>query len=519
MKIDSVTLENFRSYKNRTSVHFDELTVLVGRNDIGKSTILEALEIFFNEKSSVVKVDPGDINVYALKNGGAEFEISVIFSDLPERIILDSSVETTLREEYLLNKDEKLEIVKKYGKSGKPSVYIKALHPTNKACSDLLLKKNSDLKKMVDKEDLFCENKTVNALLRRVIWEKYKNNLDLEEILIEASKEDAKNIYEKIVSYLPVYSLFQADRKNTDGDDEVQDPLKEAVKSIFKNGELQNQLAQIAERVKSELEVVSSRTLSKLREIDPEIASSLKAEIPSVESLKWVDVFKSVSIVGDDEIPINKRGSGVKRLVLLSFFRAQAERAIEGETADGAIVYAIEEPETSQHNVNQKLLIEAIKILAKSKGVQVILTTHSSLLVKMLDISNIRIIYENNGEKCISVPDENVLNYPSLNEVNYLAYGDVSEEYHDELYAFLEFHKCFNQFKCGKKLRKYIKICKEGPKEQMLTLAEYIRHQIHHPENDRNARYTEGELKQSVGEMREFISRNKELFAEKIDFS
>ncbi|MEY8403925.1 AAA family ATPase [Oscillospiraceae bacterium 44-34] len=38
------------------------------------------------------------------------------------------------------------------------------------------------------------------------------------------------------------------------------------------------------------------------------------------------DVFKSVSITSDENIPINKRGSGSKRLILLNFFRAEVER-------------------------------------------------------------------------------------------------------------------------------------------------------------------------------------------------
>ncbi|WP_275532772.1 AAA family ATPase [Lachnoclostridium sp. An131] len=35
-------VKNFRSYKEETVIYFDALTVLVGRNDMGKSTILEA---------------------------------------------------------------------------------------------------------------------------------------------------------------------------------------------------------------------------------------------------------------------------------------------------------------------------------------------------------------------------------------------------------------------------------------------------------------------------------------------
>ncbi|TON15480.1 hypothetical protein CGH62_27270, partial [Vibrio parahaemolyticus] len=48
MKITKLTLKNFRGYRD-VSVDFDEnFNVIIGKNDIGKSTILEALEIFFN---------------------------------------------------------------------------------------------------------------------------------------------------------------------------------------------------------------------------------------------------------------------------------------------------------------------------------------------------------------------------------------------------------------------------------------------------------------------------------------
>ena len=46
MKISSVKIKNFRSYKEEIEIKFDDLTVFVGKNDIGKSTVLEALDIF-----------------------------------------------------------------------------------------------------------------------------------------------------------------------------------------------------------------------------------------------------------------------------------------------------------------------------------------------------------------------------------------------------------------------------------------------------------------------------------------
>ena len=511
MKIDSMKISNFRGYAENTEIKFNDLTVFVGKNDIGKSTVLEALDIFFNEGKGVVKLDKSDVNVENRRNENQETCISVIFKDLPDEIVIDSNVRTTLKDEFLLNEDSKLEVIKKYNNGGYPKVFIKARHPSNSNCKHLLLKKNADLKKIVQQKQIVCENQSVNSLLRKAIWEHYSEDLSLQETEIDASKEDAKKIWDKLSNYMPVYSLFQSDRKNSDGDSEVQDPLKEAVKQIINDEELQQTLASVAKVVETKLKEVSGRTLEKLREMDPAVANSLNPVIPTADKLKWVDVFKAVSISGDEDIPINKRGSGVKRLVLLNFFRAEAERRAE-EGDNTGIIYAIEEPETSQHTENQKKLIEAFKSLSQANNVQVLLTTHSAFIVKHLDFTDIRLITQGDGSNQRVIKDvlPRQLKYPSLNEVNFIAFNEATEEYHDELYGFIDFQGWREEYKRGKPLRPYKQIGRNRKiinTEKILT--EYIRHQIHHPENTHNNKYTEEELLHSINMMREFISRKQ----------
>jgi hypothetical protein len=120
------------------------------------------------------------------------------------------------------------------------------------------------------------------------------------------------------------------------------------------------------------------------------------------------------------------------------------------------IIYAIEEPETSQHSNNQRVLINALKKLAQANHTQVLLTTHSPIIVKELDFENLRLLYKNGNEKQILSVEPAVLQYPSLNEVNYVAYGEVTEEYHNELYGFLEFQHWFNDYKKGRPKRCYL---------------------------------------------------------------
>lgn len=506
MKLHSLKIENFRGYKDEINITFDDLTVFVGKNDIGKSTILEALDIFFNDGKGVAKIEKSDVNIVEAQAGNQDTIMSICFEELPERVVIDTTVETSLQDEYMVNREGYLEVIKKYKNGGTPKVFIKAYHPTNTNCADLLLKKNADLKKIIQTEGIECDGLNVNALMRAAIWNRYSEELQLEEIEIDASKEDAKKIWDKLASYLPVYSLVQSDRKNSDGDNEVQDPLKEAVKQILSDETLQSTLNEVANEVQRKLQEVAERTLEKLREMDADIANSLNPVIPTGQALKWQDVFKGVSISGDEDIPINKRGSGVKRLVLLNFFRGEVERRFnEGDNT--GIIYAIEEPETSQHTDNQRKLIEALKTLSEALNVQVVLTTHSAYIVKQLDFSNLRLIVEENGVKTMKDVLPGQLQYPSLDEVNYVAFGEITEEYHDELYSHIEFQGWKNTYCAGKSTRLYHRQLQNGNvRDEQKVLTEYIRHQIHHPENHLNIKYTLAELQQSIEEMRQFIS-------------
>lgn len=189
----------------------------------------------------------------------------------------------------------------------------------------------------------------------------------------------------------------------------------------------------------------------------------------------------------------------------MNFFRAEVERR-QAETSNSCVIYAIEEPETSQHYGNQRKLIHALQSLAQTPNTQIIITTHSATIVKELGFSNIRIIRMDHAQKVVEHTLPSQLPYPSLNEVNYLAFGEVSEEYHNELYGYLEAQNLFNAYKQGKPLVPYTRVQRNGNTvQEHITLTEYIRHQIHHPENTYNTRFAEQDLEASIIAMRTFI--------------
>lgn len=506
MLIKSVIIENFRGYHTRQVIEFSKLTAFVGKNDVGKSTVLEALDIFFNDGKGAVKLEPSDINAQAKQDANGQnvdIVIGVEFDDLPGQIVIDDNNNTTLAEEYLLNGNQNLTILKRYPNAGKAKVFIWANHPAQEECKGLLYKKQADLRRMTANYD--CDHNK-NAEMRAAIRRQHANELNLTLQEIDASKEDAKNIWEQLGRYMPVYSLFQVDRTNDDKNKEVQDPLKEAVKVIMGSDDIKQKCQEIYDAVMQQLTDVATRTLQKVNEMNPHLANTLHPYMPLSDSLGWNDVFKGVSITGDGDIPINKRGSGVKRLILINFFRAEAERRQQAVNAPG-VIYAIEEPETSQHTDHQKILVNSLLALSQLPNTQVVITTHSSNVLKCLAFDNVRLIRLGaNNEKLIENLASQQLPYRSLNEIAYVAFDEATEEYHDELYNFIESQQWGHDYRQGRATMAYQKIDRHGNQQsQQIVLSEYIRHQIHHGDNNRNIHYTPAQLASSIAQMRQFI--------------
>ena len=107
MRLKRIKLNNFRCYKDETEILVDDLTVFIGKNDSGKSSIFDALEIFFNEPKNCP--DKDDLNVYADDD---VISITCVFEDLPEELVIDATYPTTLKDEYMLNSQGYLEVKK-----------------------------------------------------------------------------------------------------------------------------------------------------------------------------------------------------------------------------------------------------------------------------------------------------------------------------------------------------------------------------------------------------------------------
>lgn len=395
MKLHSLYLKNFRGYREEVINFSENMNVIIGKNDIGKSTLMEALEIFFNgeNKDALVKPEIEDCNVNSTEK---VMEIGACFTFEEEEItIIDSSNPTSLKEEYLLNKDGLLEIRKVWDCSkdkitvSSLKVYLVAHYPKGIDKPLITLKQEElrkELRTIADKiDDYDLINKNKNAEMRKALYKHLVNeDTEFETRFIEIQKidKDSKNIWDKIKSNLPLYFLFQSDRTNSDNDSEVQNPLKIATKKAL--AEMEDQLSHIVEEVDKKVSAIAEDTINKLKDFNGEIANRLKTNL----NLKSWDSLFSFQLESDDGIPLNKRGSGIRRLILLSYFRAEAERIAE-EKNNKNIIYAIEEPETSQHPNFQRMIIDSLLKISSDDKHQVIITTHTPEIAKMVDLDSL----------------------------------------------------------------------------------------------------------------------------------
>jgi putative ATP-dependent endonuclease of the OLD family len=399
MRLRCLKVDNFRAYSKPTSIRLGPLTSLIGRNDVGKSTLLDALEVFFNG----TKLDGDDAHI---GRRGALTRISCEFDDLPPAVVIDAQARTTFADEHLLNEAGHLEIVKEFdltAAKASSKVHARARHPSAHGVDDLLQLSNAKLKERalhlgVDPAGV---DQRINTELRRAIWA--QADLDLQERQIPLNDEDAKKVWDLLQKEIPTFALFRADRQSRDDDAEVANPMDIAIKEAVKAVEAQ--IDEIKEEVRKRVEEVARRTLAKLREMDASIADALRPVFkadPKLTGLK-------LSLNDHDDIPINKRGSGVLRLILLNFFRAEAERRQQTANSPG-IIFAVEEPESSQHPSNQKMLINALLDLSNTSNTQVIITTHVPGIASLVPPESVRYVCRD-GEKhpYIMEGDDNVL--------------------------------------------------------------------------------------------------------------
>jgi AAA15 family ATPase/GTPase len=244
--------------------------------------------------------------------------------------------------------------------------------------------------------------------------------------------------------------------------------------------------------------------------------SGKKLSVNLIDNWKpFSKAFLAVQKDNNQQIPLDMLGSGYEMIfsLLLAFYMSQQ--------SGKQLICLIDEAELHLHPALQDQLVKIL--LELSKKAQIVLSTHSPLLIKQLSVvGRVGIqIMRKKGSSPSSVPmAERVLPYASSNEINYLAFGLATTEYHDELYGHIQEARqqhteqemiAYLNSEGQNNIRKWNREKDGAPTgEKDVPLQVFIRNKIHHPENRtmRSISYSPQDLEQSTREMIEIIKKN-----------
>lgn len=413
MKIEKIKVNNFRSLKNFCMDLEDELSLIVGKNNTGKTSVIEILNKFLN-KSSTIECDDFNIEYTMdleknLKNEEYEFIMQgiklkiFIRYDENDNLSNVSKFLTTLDVEnnyivldfeYVLNEDN-FQLLK--------TEYLK------------FIKENSDK----DFEYFFRHNyKKYFKFIKRSLGYDREKNKENEEIYIDLENDKEIN---NLVNIKYISAKRAVDNKDTNNTLSLQsasyyERIKDKPEMEQSIADFRTELEETDKKFDEKYESIFENVLKKIKEFGGLKKDDLNIKIKSL--LQQSNILKGNTTVfynynDQSNLPENYNGLGYLNLISIIF---EIENIIndfskEDQKADINLLF-IEEPEAHTHPQMQYVFINNIKSLLKKSSeekkinLQTIITTHSSHIVSQSDFSDIKYFNKsNNGTWCKNLKD------------------------------------------------------------------------------------------------------------------
>lgn len=369
MKIKKITIQNFKCLGPDPIVldFSDDILVLIGENNVGKSSVLKALtiyfsgtktmsvEYFFNKQTDQSHAVTIAIEFHNLSNGDKQHQ-----AVSPYISTQDSQELWVLRKSYYYAEDGK-------GKCD----YVAIVNGEEK-------KNPSGLPQNCD--DLFTDEK-----MQKIYVEAVKNVSDVAE-------GAAKTVFGQL------FNLILRD------DLEATPQFTGLIESFNKYGDLfrgESQLPKIKE--------IEEKITEKLSRIIP-AKSIIDADVPKIEKL-----MPSPNLYSNDGREINispeEQGHGLQGALIVALLElfAETKSPISKEIGPCNILL-IEEPEIYMHPQMIRKIGDALYSIAEQGKAQVILTTHSPFLIRIADKQNalVRFVRASDNQLKIFQQDEEV---------------------------------------------------------------------------------------------------------------
>ncbi|MCC2589357.1 AAA family ATPase [Chryseobacterium sp. MFBS3-17] len=376
MYISNLKITNYRGVKETRSINLARFSSVVGKNDAGKTIVLNAIATFLDIKSFTITQT--DFN-YLIKPIEFEFQLcSDSISDLLETKVKSKVKKTEGLDEFIndLIFDNSIiykRIAYNIGKSWSEE-HILINDFENSEIQGLYFKSDEEITAIVEKFGIVIpvDGKGRNSKAEKIkfIKEHFKD-------------EPRANFWipddMKISSLFPEVEMFKADY-GLEADTKFKTATVTEIEEYFNLAEARLQI------FKDEINTEMKKEADILKFYMQEYASNL-LDIDISPNVAWKDAIKSVDVsfqfTGDDKfIPMTHKGTGYRRLFMVARFRYLAQKS-KGNN----IIYLIEEPETFLHPTAQQDLLNALKELSNDN--QVITTTHSPVFAGATHIEGV----------------------------------------------------------------------------------------------------------------------------------
>ncbi len=405
MILKKITITNFRGINGTTSVNFNLFNCIVGQNDAGKSTISKALDAVLNETT----LSRADYNVNAQDN---IISIELFFDPKNKQCLLGEEIITTIEEEELTNADGLLVWKKTWNVTetnvSKPKTSI--VRKKYSANNDFVFKTEAQLIAQCSANQIPTakgNGEAYNNVEKRQKLREFnaQNNIEFTfevEDIPATGATKLKTIGDAIKKSLPTFQYFKADTSLSDTDNTIQKYFKDMAFKLIKDEVDTDEMETI---VRTQLESVLQKVTDKINDV---VKSAEKVK-PKVE-FDWSKLI-STSFISDatgNDLPLNSRGDGFRRITMMSYFEYLAESERTDDTQQ--IIFGFEEPETFLHPSAQENLFEKLNSLSEN-GYQVLVSTHSSTIVGNTKPQNI--IHVSKPENIYTI-NQNGIDYKTL---------------------------------------------------------------------------------------------------------
>ncbi|MFN0292504.1 ATP-dependent nuclease [Pedobacter helvus] len=376
MYISQLKITNYRGIKNTREINLAKFSSIVGKNDAGKTIVLNAIATFLDIKSfPITSTDFNDLNK------SIDFEFDLKSENIVE--LLESKTKSKVKktdglEEFIQDLVFENSIIYKRVIAGPSKLWNKELILMNDYVKEeiqgLYFKTDEEITAIIEKNriEIPVQGKGRNSKAEKIKYIKeYFKAEERANIWIEDDM--------KISTLFPDVEMFKADY-GLEADTKFKTASVTEIEEYFTREQVRFQVFQqeINTEMKREANILKSYML--------EYASNLK-DIEITPNVSWKDAIKSVDVSfqfnGDEKfIPMTHKGTGYRRLFMVARFRYLAQK-----NKGNNIIYLIEEPETFLHPTAQQDLLNALKELSIDN--QVVTTTHSPVFAGATHIDGV----------------------------------------------------------------------------------------------------------------------------------